>query len=621
MGFTLYPYPLFYLQINPSFYYDTVRISDFNRVHKVYADFFLCAINATQKDTGPGDIDERSLIHNPKIFLSPLQEEDEVSGKSIGGIIATVVDTYKNVEKVLIPYRHSLVIVHVNDKVIEYFSNDEKKRLDVFQDIVHGINLESTGFFPDPEVKNIIPRINEGGMNYGKNSYSRGKYRQYRLRPIGSDWYSDPITFPCYHVLLLTLFHVFGNVTEIRYFLMGYKVNENQRRITNLDFIDLDRLVEIFQPLLILTTLQMLDVMMGSPKMVKRIEQGVDVVNEPPFVGLNNCCKTCTEQLGSFQNNFALPTKKLLEDVELNPAKFSRIDMYEIVLRSVFHHNKSKTDSLNLLPLCVSSNLTHLKGRLSRSSKDDTKYSLFPNDFKWDGDIPIGFLVQNEKNDHICSMVLSTETASNNVRKLRIIIYDSLLIDDSSSENFITPNENEKGISKKSSKCDLETKYYRKLIDNGIIPFMNEILCNEQEEINYSLKFSPSFLFQCSENDFTCGMNSVMCLLLLMVGEDPTKGSSGILRTFNSYTEYHKSVSILLYKVIFDYVFSLSATDVLEQEKLDKNFGAAYLFINVQFEKIKKGFCDNTWFCDKITSLIMNSLSFPNLPKVDGKVF
>ena len=64
----------------------------------------------------------------------------------------------------------------------------------------------------------------------------------------------------------------------------------------------------------------------------------------------------------------------------------------------------------------------------------------------------------------------------------------------------------------------------------------------------------PSVLVQYKEKDNTCGINSFLCALLLMVGKKPEDGIPGILKEFKSINDYRHSMISLMYLIVAKYL-------------------------------------------------------------------
>ena len=66
--------------------------------------------------------------------------------------------------------------------------------------------------------------------------------------------------------------------------------------------------------------------------------------------------------------------------------------------------------------------------------------------------------------------------------------------------------------------------------------------------------YTNSVLFQNNDRDHTCGINSFLCLLMLMKGMDPTDGLSGIKKIFETVVDYHTNMTYLIYSIVIKYI-------------------------------------------------------------------
>ena len=64
-------------------------------------------------------------------------------------------------------------------------------------------------------------------------------------------------------------------------------------------------------------------------------------------------------------------------------------------------------------------------------------------------------------------------------------------------------------------------------------------------DLKFNISLKNSILIPSSTKDKTCGINSIVCLLLLMTGEDPSLCEMKFSKTFGNVPKYHKSMMLL----------------------------------------------------------------------------
>ena len=112
--------------------------------------------------------------------------------------------------------------------------------------------------------------------------------------------------------------------------------------------------------------------------------------------------------------------------------------------------------------------------------------------------------------------------------------------------------------------CKKKKTMYQNIIRKCIIPGLFKRVTNEAgDKCDISIRslqhskhyvYTNSILFQNNDYDHTCGINSFLCLLMLMKGKDPTEGLTGIKKSFKTVAEYHLNMASLIYSIVIKYI-------------------------------------------------------------------
>jgi len=180
------------------------------KVSELRANIFLTLLNSMQCSR---------KMSTRSVFVAPLQRELSGHGSLVINL-EKVLQRYTCIKKIYIPFQKELVLWNVCSGGVELFSYAAKSQsATIITEII--CNLGKT-------FKRVNTTVN----------IRSHPLRNYYHGPINDQPRCKKAIFGTYHILLLTLFHIYGNVSSVNFFLGNIR-DQRQKIIDDCDLIDL----------------------------------------------------------------------------------------------------------------------------------------------------------------------------------------------------------------------------------------------------------------------------------------------------------------------------------------------------------------------------------------------
>ena len=283
----------------------------------------------------------------------------------------------------------------------------------------------------------------------------------------------------------------------------------------------------------------------------------------------------------------------------LEPGERIDLDTLSISLRSVYYFNKKANKPLSVIPLFLGAYSNKLEEctRELDSRKEETKtITLEKVSIKVGQDYV--FIIPNGELEHFVSV---KSTISNyydgrltKFYNVKTDVFDSAF--DAGGDNQTKLRIPEGELNENASNKSLvpyvrsqELGFYYSMLKYSIIPSLADNL-EEKCDLMVDTSLNNSVLTQVSPDDNTCGINAVLCCLLMMVGKQPNSNLHFYWNNFQDYHQYHKALMTLLFISIGCYFMDTKVE--LVDCQTDKNLGSVKDNKNFyeQFENLT-----NTW--------------------------
>lgn len=238
-------------------------------------------------------------------------------------------------------------------------------------------------------------------------------------------------------------------------------------------------------------------------------------------------------------------------------------DILSLAVRAIYHFNCKKEDKLLIHPifLGVNSELIQCINSLEKNDDGIKQKIIVPKKLQIEFDHPIGIFLPDKSLNHIvCVKVVFNKKENKKGDSIETKVFDSAYCSD--NKKIGSPKSTEKSIEGQVEDKDVEYNesnsliFYQSLVEKYIIPSLVTCLNGTQNSnsINTTTELKKSVRNQLSPDDNTCGINSSICMMLMMIGKDPSEGVGGLNEHFEDHTQYHKGLMLLFLLSIHKYL-------------------------------------------------------------------
>ena len=260
----------------------------------------------------------------------------------------------------------------------------------------------------------------------------------------------------------------------------------------------------------------------------------------------------------------------------------------QVAIRAVYQYNKRDLNSSCLTPLIIMENdyYTFLS---TIDNKVPEILGRFPKNFSVKLGTPLGIYLPNDSFGHtVCAKLVFRKVTRNSLGRgkyvCEVTVYDSYMrpaVEKTVGSLVIEVDRKHEQSTYKKYDLKKNKNKYREIIRKCIVPGLVEHLTNEEgDKCQLTVRklqhqkyfvYTHSVLFQNNDDDNTCGINSFLCLLMLMKGMDPTDGLTGIKKCFKTVAEYHVNMVSLIYSIVFKYITDHKFTQCMAGKEEDSH--------------------------------------------------
>ena len=615
---TFYPYPLYEITFPSDYASSRVHKESIEQVNDTTANLFLCGLNCIVKETDPSC---------RKIYIMPLQDKDPFQSKILTSSLHFILNSYPNLEFIIIPYLECIIEIRLNFGVFIFYSctayddNVKKSKMEnVRMKINESLSLNRWAYDMEWENKFHKP-LTEGDAIYKCEDTHKGKLKiasdnknkspkNATLNPKNklNVWVDidvgegdkdidvdkrDKDSLSC--VLLIVANMVFGD--------HGLARTKKNRERTTLDFhknkpknAPLVQLKKNFPKSLSWLAMKVLK-NICSNEVVKR------VVYDPVSDHQTLYCYLCKEN-ASYPTDKCGSTPRCIGDIftqEMSKQMMNHehhADLESIMLssRAVYFNNLTK--NLNVIPIFPSSHIYF------NSDRSLTEEKVFDEGLKFQ--VGTKYCSFHWKELHIVYVEWLFDKRSNGKFELKVNIYDSLIGEDENDDNILNYNKDllhservkawkedylegdvkdipdepspayfiDEGIKKKNT----DHIWYTNLWTNKIYPQMKEQVFVDDKKLKwYQIKFSahnismkPSIIKQVHPGDNTCGYISFLCFIQRSLGLE-VEPISKITKGFTNFEEFHSFFGVFIFRILSLYFnendYEVRFTHLFEETK------------------------------------------------------
>lgn len=242
----------------------------------------------------------------------------------------------------------------------------------------------------------------------------------------------------------------------------------------------------------------------------------------------------------------AVFTENMIKSI-LNPDEQVDLQLFQLVIRAVYYCNKDLFEStLRPLDLLNIDALVRCVSQLN-SNGNCTEKLMVSNNFSVQGGDGFLFILPNKDMHHFVAGNITLDKHSN-AYKFHTEIFDSAY---SPTPVLDLPSKDKpKRAMQKTLKLEPydftgESAFYSSLVDSYIHPTLTQALGKDITIVEKQYSLHPSVLYQISPYDNTCGISSVLTVLLLLLKKKPGNATNGLPLLFSDYREYHVSMMCL----------------------------------------------------------------------------
>ena len=597
------PYPTFEIDLASDYWGLFPPVSEktvekrYSSETKLKADIYLSSLNALVKNYEPKERD---------IFFAPYHDDhidNDTFAETFVSVVSKILDSYPNLVTIIYTAQHTIINLNIRNARIEcwLFSEAETSSINNLREIVlksfrlsrHHLEREWECYDVKPTTENIHLGKCECRLYHDfsdENNGLKNGFTKTKIAPTGkidSSMRKDanvvyllPRLFDKKNVsspvLFLAPFIPFGNIFDSIKYLC--KVKKRERKC----------LIERFRIKLITIGLCFASDLCQDNKLMEVINPIASDENEE-YVEI--CCAGVTANAVAsdcleFGKTSSFLGRKMITD-NIGGGLTENL-VLQVAIRAVYQYNKRDLNSRCLTPLIIMENdyYTFL-------STIDNKFpeilGRFPKNFSVKLGTPLGIYLPNDSFGHtVCAKLVFRKATHNSWEKgkyvCEVTVYDSYMrpaVEKTVGSLVIEVDRKDKQSTYKKYDLKKNRDKYREIIRKCIIPGLVEHLTNEEGDKcdlqvrsihqNKHFVYTHSVLFQNNDDDNTCGINSFLCLLMLMKGMDPTDGLTGIKKSFETVAEYHLNMVSLIYSIVFKYITDHKFTQCVAGKEEDKH--------------------------------------------------
>ena len=580
------PYPTFEIDLSSGYWEFNPPESDkmvetrYSSETKLKADTYLSCLNALVKKYEPKERD---------IFFSPYHD-DHIDNDTFAdvcvSILSKILDSYPNLNTIIYSAQHMIINLNIRDLrfVCWLFSEAKTTSINNLRELILiAFRLPRKHFETDWERYGFKPRTENSHLgkcecrlyhDFSDEENGLKKcFKSMKIDPTGkNDWsmrkdvnavYLLPKLFDKKNVsspvLFLAPFIPFGKISDTIQYLFKMRL-KTRTWLINKFRMKLNTIGVCFASDLLQDDKLMLVI---NPDASDKHQEFKEIYSAG--VTANAVGSDCLE-LGSMSP--FLGHKMITEHIG---GGLSTTNVLQVAIRAVYQYNKRNLNSLCLTPLYITEN-DYYSFLSTTNDRYPHKLGGFPENFSIKFDTPLGIYLPDDAFGHtVCAKLVFLKKIHHNWEKpsyiCEVTVYDSFVRPgygkNVESHVIEVDRKDEQNTYKKYDRKKKKTMY-QNIIKKCIIPGLFERVTNEEGnkcDINIrSLQqrnhyvYTNSILFQNNDDDHTCGINSFLCLLMLMKGEDPTDGLTGIKKSFKTVAEYHMNMASLIYSIVIKYI-------------------------------------------------------------------
>lgn len=269
------------------------------------------------------------------------------------------------------------------------------------------------------------------------------------------------------------------------------------------------------------------------------------------------------------------------------------VDLNTLLLaaRSIYHLN-SECGTLHTRPIFIGEG-----NDLIQCVTKKAENIILPNELEVQYDTPMAFLIPESNTEHfVCAKICFRKPDVNNDATVEVEIFDSsyqpkdskkidtLDCDPDLTKDFLpyvplkvkeyysdfvqkkimaqlwntleTKSEEDSQVDESNGQAILSHSNYMtgEEAENVSLDDLNGKQYKSAGGLKFKISLKNSILIPSSTNDKTCGINSIVCLLLLMTGEDPSLCEMKFSKTIGNVPKYHKCMMLLFLLSIHKFI-------------------------------------------------------------------